>query len=153
MVVVMQHSLWEHGLRKLDLFNLEKAERRSLWCIHLHFGDVQEELSHMFYWMCIAKGEKFQLDIWRKFNGSTGCSGGGISMLRDTQHLGWARPWETWSNLEISYALSSNSSSTLAFGIPFPWSSPITYGKTIAFSGHKHLCMPGFIASQSREHT
>lgn len=79
------------------------------------------------YWMCIAKGEKFQMDIWKKISWEyltrgTGCSEKWWDLHTLETLNTWAElgPEKQWSNLETSSALSSNSSSTLAFGIPFP---------------------------------
>lgn len=65
----------------------------------------------------------------------------------------WTRPWKMWSNFEISYALSSNSFSALSFWHTFPWKLTCNFrqGASI-FSGHKHLWLLGFIASQQKAH-
>jgi len=75
--------------------------------------------------------------------------GGEISIHGDTKNLTELGPEKTWSNFEIRAVIPPP---PLAFGISFPESSPTAHGKVIAFSGHKHLRMPGFITGQHREH-
>ena len=49
MVMVLQHTLQEEGLRKLDLFNPgeENAEGGSSCCLHLPNRELQQRLNYM----------------------------------------------------------------------------------------------------------